>query len=67
LRSSTSSQPATSGDPFKLALSTDRVPLEQRVPNIAPELTAIVAHFLASDPAAPPPAALAVLRDLAAL
>jgi class 3 adenylate cyclase/tRNA A-37 threonylcarbamoyl transferase component Bud32 len=57
----------TSGDPFKLALSTDRVPLEQRVPDIAPELVAIVARCLAIDPAARPPSALAVLRELAAL
>lgn len=57
----------TSGDPFKLALSTDRVPLERRVPTIAPELAAIVTRCLAIDPAARPPSALAVLRDLAAL
>jgi serine/threonine-protein kinase len=57
----------TTGDPFKLALSTDRVPLEQRVPGIAPELVAIVARCLAIDPAARPPSALAVLRELEAL
>lgn len=57
----------TSGDPFKLALSPDRVPLEQHVPDIAPELVAIVARCLAIDPAARPPSALAVLRELAAL
>lgn len=57
----------TSGDPFKLALSIDRVPLEQHVPDIAPELVAIVARCLAIDPAARPPSAPAVLRELAAL
>ena len=57
----------TSGDPFKLALSHDRVPLEQHVANLAPELVAIVARCLAIDPAARPPSALAVLRELAAL
>ena len=57
----------TSGDPFKLALSIDRVPLEERVPDVAPELVAIVARCLSMDPAARPPSALAVLRDLAAL
>ena len=54
----------TSGDPFKLALSHDRVPLEQHVADIAPELVAIVARCLAIDPAARPPSALAVLREL---
>ena len=54
----------TSGDPFKLALSTDRVPIEQQVPGIAPALAAIVARCLAIDPAARPPSALAVLREL---
>jgi class 3 adenylate cyclase/tRNA A-37 threonylcarbamoyl transferase component Bud32 len=57
----------TSGDPFKLALSADRVPLEQRVPDIAPALVAVVARCLAVDPAARPPSALAVLRELPAL
>ncbi len=57
----------TSGDPFRLALSTDRVPLDQRVPGIAPELSALVERCLAIDPAARPPSALAVLRDLAAI
>jgi serine/threonine protein kinase len=57
----------TSGDPFKLALSADRVPLEQHVPTVAPELVAIVARCLAIDPGARPPSALAVLRELAAL
>jgi class 3 adenylate cyclase/tRNA A-37 threonylcarbamoyl transferase component Bud32 len=57
----------TTGDPFKLALSTDRAPLEERVPGIPPALAAIVTQCLAIDPAARPPSALAVLRDLAAL
>lgn len=57
----------TTGDPFKLALSTDRVPLEQYVPDIAPALVAIVTRCLSIDPAVRPPSALAVLRDLAAL
>ncbi|HUS27027.1 MAG TPA: serine/threonine-protein kinase, partial [Kofleriaceae bacterium] len=57
----------TSGDPFKLALSTDRVPLEQRVPALAPELVTTVARCLAIDPAARPPSALAVLRELETL
>jgi serine/threonine-protein kinase len=57
----------TSGDPFKLALTPDRVPLEQHVPGVAPELVAIVARCLAIDPAARPPSALAVLRELAGL
>src|SRR3569833_1476352 len=57
----------TSGDPFKLALSSDRVPLEHRVPHIAPELVAIVGRCGARDPDARPPSALAVLHELAAL
>ena len=57
----------TSGDPFKLALSSDRVPLEHRVPHIAPELVAIVGRCVARDPDARPPSALAVLHELAAL
>jgi serine/threonine-protein kinase len=57
----------TTGDPFKLALSSDRVPLEQHVPDISPALVAIVTRCLSIDPAARPPSALAVLRDLAAL
>lgn len=54
----------TSGDPFELALSTDRVPLEQRVPDLVPALVAIVARCLAIDPSARPASALAVLREL---
>ncbi|MBV8757199.1 MAG: protein kinase [Deltaproteobacteria bacterium] len=57
----------TSGDPFKLALSPDRVPLEQHVPGIAPEVVAIVARCTAIDPSARPPSALAVLRELEGL
>jgi class 3 adenylate cyclase/tRNA A-37 threonylcarbamoyl transferase component Bud32 len=57
----------TTGDPFKLALSTDRVPLEQHVPAIPPDLAALVARCLAIDPAARPPSALAVLRQLGAI
>ncbi|HEY6039848.1 MAG TPA: protein kinase, partial [Kofleriaceae bacterium] len=57
----------TTGDPFKLALSSDRVPLEQRVPHLAPELVAIVRRCVAIDPADRPASALAVLRELAAL
>ena len=53
-----------SGDPFKLALSRDRVPLGQHVPDLPPGLIAIVERCLAIDPGARPPSALAVLRDL---
>jgi serine/threonine-protein kinase len=57
----------TSGDPFKLALSTDRVPLAQHVPTLAPELIALVERCLAIDPGARPASALALLRELDAL
>ena len=54
----------TSGDPFKLALSTDRVPLEEHVPSIPADVRDLVARCLARDPSDRPPSALSILREL---
>ncbi|MBE7449016.1 MAG: protein kinase [Kofleriaceae bacterium] len=53
-----------SGDPFRLALSADRVPLAERVPTIPRAIAELVAGCLAREPADRPPSALAVLRAL---
>jgi serine/threonine-protein kinase len=57
----------TSGDPFKLALKTDRVPLEERVPAIPREVAELVGRCLARNPSERPASALAVLRMLDAV